>query len=123
MRSKVTEDEQKKSIDTFLGSIDPNIHLAALASEMAKRNVPVYLSMNPRRNSASDERRLHVLKTHENIHYIPIKEGYLEEMKTRGWTREQVTLKGDPHPNALRHGLYGELLAEKLFAAVQQATQ
>ncbi|MCB0343935.1 MAG: SGNH/GDSL hydrolase family protein [Bdellovibrionales bacterium] len=114
MREAQTDRVERKKTSDFLGSINANDHLRKLADALEQKRIPLVLSINPRRSSALDEKRLPILRHHANLHYHPIKEAYKAYITEKGLSREQLTLPSDPHPNARRHGIYGRLLAAEL---------
>lgn len=115
LRSAATDKEVIARQQELKANVDPNRHLKLLADEMQKLNVPVFITINPRKSVAHDVKRLHIMRHHDNLTYLSIREEYIQIVKGKNLTREDLTLKHDPHPNALRHGIYGELLAKLLL--------
>lgn len=120
LRHKTKDQSVVQRQRRFVGDINPNRHLALLADEMAKQKVPVLITINPRKNIDYDIKRLYVLRHHDNVRYVSIKEEYSRLLKQKGLTRQDVTLVADNHPNALRHSYYGKILAQKLLPFVSK---
>ncbi len=114
MRQLQHDETQRKKTEEFLAAINANDNLQRLADVLAAKNIPLIVSMNPRRGSGHDENQLPILREHPNLHYHPIKEPYKAYVAQHGLKREELTLHGDPHPNARRHAIYGRLLADEL---------
>lgn len=123
MRDQQTDKEERAKTSDYLDSINPNRRLKVLAEEMEKKNVPVYLTINPRRDVAKDEQGLWVLKSGTNLQYVSIRDEFVQIVRERGLTPEEITLPDDPHPNAVRHEIYGNLIADFLRPAVISAAR
>lgn len=121
MRAQQVDSDARAKTSRFLQTIEPNRHLETLAREMAKRGVPVFVTINPRRGVAVDERNLPVLRKTANLTYLPLREGLLRIVSERGIDTRDLVLPTDPHPSPLRHGIFAELLASKLRDHVRSA--
>ena len=82
-------------------------------------HIPVYLAVNPRRDWRNIMKKLS--KLHEtSLHFLEFGAEFEEIVKKNGYTDKDLNLPKDPHPTALRHSIYGKLIAQELVETIQQ---
>lgn len=112
---KTKDSGERKKLNDFLELLNANRQIQRLLSLSEIYGFPVYLTINPRRAIEKDLNALWILRNHTPLKYISLRERFVDVVKRRDLKQEEISLKGDPHPNAYRHKIYGELLAESLM--------
>jgi hypothetical protein len=100
-------EEQKLQLTAY----DPNKALADLSSVCRNLNIPLYFTINPKKNWQGLKRKLWVLKERPDIRFIEMRHDMMKFVKEYQIPEEALTLSFDPHPSPLRHKIYGNLLA------------
>lgn len=94
--------------------LDPNTVLAQLDEICREKDIKLYLSINPRKDWHQIQKKLSVLQEHPTIHFIDIGDSFDQIVHEKGYSQADLNLPNDPHPTALRHKIYGDLLAAQL---------
>ena len=94
--------------------LDPNTVLARLDDLCASRGISLYLAINPRKEWRELYNKLTVLRDHPRIRFLDIAPSFDRIVEQHGYQQADLNLPNDPHPTALRHGIYGELLAQQM---------
>ena len=97
---------------------DPNSSLQELNHLAADSGIPLYIAINPRRGWFEDKHRLWALKENPTIRQINLRKPMMEVVRRREIAVEDLILPNDPHPSALRHKIWGEILASHFIEAV-----
>ena len=113
-RNHQDQDVRSKS-RTWLNTIDANRSLVKLSKMAEEQGFELFLTVNPRRAINKDLNRLWVLKQKKNIKYIDLRDPFLEIVKSRNIDPKTLQLPGDPHPNAEKHQIFGEILAKGIM--------
>ncbi|RMG44222.1 MAG: SGNH/GDSL hydrolase family protein [Candidatus Dadabacteria bacterium] len=116
-RKALDPEIEQQRIDFF--KYNPNRSLKELADITTKNGIKLYLTINPRKNWLSNKKKLWVLKRNNRIRFFSLRKELLYVLNVRGLTATDITLKDDPHPNAVRHEILGELLAAHMAAAIE----
>ncbi len=93
-----------------LSGYDPNSALKELAIESKKHGIDLYFTMNPRSDWEKDFKRLPIVKKRRDIKFINMRPDFERMMEIRKIPERDLTLPQDPHPSALRHAMYGDIL-------------
>ncbi|MFN8392316.1 MAG: SGNH/GDSL hydrolase family protein [Bdellovibrionota bacterium] len=120
LRARVADTEADQGNIELLKNLDANRALSKLAQVCAERNIPVFLVINPKPNWKQQYGRLRRARREKNLQTLFIRDEIEKMIDDRHLTGADVRLPDDPHPNALKHGMLGTVIAEKLFAALQE---
>ena len=113
--------KEKENVNKILGELDANKGLIELIQIKEKYNFKLTLTINPRIDVKQDEDRLYVLRDYpEDITYIAMRKEFKAEIDRLGLGSKEITLPNDNHPNALRHDIYGKVLADKMLEFISQ---
>lgn len=99
-------EEQKLQLTAY----DPNKALADLSSVCRNLHIPLYLTINPKKNWQGLKRKLWVLKENPDIRFIAMRQEMQKFIEDNKIPEKDLTLSFDPHPSPLRHEMYGYLL-------------
>ncbi len=100
---------------------DPNTSLKRLREYLEERGVPLFVAINPRKSQKMDISRLGSVRKRRGATIIDLRDGLLRAMEARGLEAKELTLSFDPHPSALRHKIYGDLLTSHFWAAADRS--
>ena len=103
-------DPEIKAQRKQLERLNPNAALRRLAEVGEARGFKVYLTFNPRKDWIKYKNQLHVLKRRSDIRVISFRREFMHAVKRRQIPPAALVLPNDPHPSALRHALYGDML-------------
>ena len=103
-------------------SVDPNQAIWRLADTVVKHKLPAFIAFNPKVNVEKEVKKLWALPQRKEIQRVRVHDEFHRRVQERGLTGKQLMLPGDPHPNEIWHEIIGELLAEKLYPTVAEAT-
>ncbi len=106
--------ERRKELKSMLHTIHPDRWLHKLQKQADEKGIKLFLTINPRRGWKADYDTLRVLKEPFSIPFINIRDEFVAEVKEKKLGSKELSLRGDPHPSALRHRIYGGILARKL---------
>jgi hypothetical protein len=90
---------------------DPNKALLDLKDFLRPEGIPLYLTINPKKNASGLKRNLWVLKKNKDIRYFDMRPSYKKYVEENKIPDKDLVLSFDPHPSALRHKIYGTILA------------
>lgn len=90
--------------------LDPNSALTELSEICRARGIPLFLTINPRKEWKQWRDRLPVLRARRDIQQINMRADFMRIVRLRNIPVEALTLPTDPHPSALRHAIYGDLM-------------
>ena len=107
---------QKKKIEQLA---DPNRALQRLLTATKEHGIPLFLTINPRREWEADWKRLWVLPANPEIHFLRLREPFVAEVEARKLTLADLQLPADPHPSALKHEMLGRLLAQQIAPVME----
>ena len=85
--------------------------LQDLAALTQREGIPVFVAINPRSRWKEDYSRLQGTRSSPGITLINMWPDFIRIVESRGYKSEQLTLPTDPHPTALKHSIYAEVLA------------
>ena len=106
--------EYKRAQKELLVGRDPISSFLKLDEMAREQGVKAFLAVNPRKNWRVIMRRLEALRGKTQIRFIDFGESFEDIVKEKGYTDADLNLPDDPHPTALRHRIYGELIAQDL---------
>jgi len=104
----------------LLRNLDANRAIRKLAERCEERGIKVYLVVNPGKNFEKTSRRLEKLKKSSNVQMLSIRERVKSMIEERGLSGAQLRLPTDPHPNAIKHEILGQALAEVFSSFIPQ---
>jgi hypothetical protein len=119
--SRGETDEQHAERRKLENLVNPNRWLLHLLDLGKKAGFPVYLSINPRSAWKNDLLKLWAVRQDFGLQQIKLRGPILRLIKERNIDVKDLSLKGDPHPSALKHQLLGEVLAASLFPEVRRS--
>ncbi len=93
-----------------------NRSLYDLATYTQSLGIPVLVAINPRPKWADDYSRLKGARGNPGITMINMWPEFIRIVESRQLPSEKLTLSGDPHPTALKHGIYAEVLAPYILS-------
>ena len=94
--------------------LDPNSALAELDDLAKSKGVATFVTVNPRKDWREITNKLTVLKTRPSLKLLDIGDEFEAIVAKNNYTQQDLNLPGDPHPTALRHKIYGELMASRM---------
>ncbi len=94
----------------LISKIDPNKAITKLNALAREHLFKVFFAINPRPNWANTKKRLSALRR-KKIKFIDIYTPFLELFNSSGYELKDLQLARDPHPNAIKHRMLGEVLA------------
>jgi hypothetical protein len=109
--NKEREDQHIKDV----AKIDPNKALRKLARITEARGIRTYLTINPKKRSISDKRKLWILKERPDIQFMDLHPQFEEYIARNSVDMKSLTLSFDPHPSPLKHKILGLLMAQYFF--------
>ena len=79
----------------------------------------MHIAVNPRKAVAKDIKRLWALRKNPQLHFIALREDLLQIVKERNIDVNKLILsKKDPHPSAIKHKIFGALLAKHFMPEI-----
>ena len=90
--------------------IDPNRAISRLSDFTRERGIKLFVAINPKQGWKHDYRRLTVLKKRRDITTMFMRKNYLHTIEVNNIPEKDLTLSNDPHPSALRHKMYADLM-------------
>lgn len=99
---------------------DPNRALLELSELCKSKGIPLYLTINPKKNSKSLKSQLWVLRHNPYIQYIDMRESFKKLIANTKIPEADLTLSFDPHPSPLRHKIYGTILAASFLKWIRK---
>lgn len=99
-------EEQKQRLEAY----DPNRALAKLSDICRDLGIPLYFTINPKKGWKGHKKKLWILRERPDIRFISMRQELMEIIERDKIPEKDLTLTFDPHPSALRHALYGQLL-------------
>ena len=108
-------EEQKLQLTAY----DPNKALADLSEVCRKLSIPLYFTINPKKNWQGLKRKLWVLKERPDIKFITMRPDFQKVIEDYKIPEKDLTLSFDPHPSPIRHKIYGELLAPSFMEYIK----
>ena len=106
--------QQKRA--ELIALLDANQALRRLADTCKAKGIPLYLAINPGKSAPAMADRLVVLKERPDIRHLWLRDDMLSRIEKDKINPRVLTLRGDPHPSALKHNLLAEFLTAKLRA-------
>lgn len=100
--------------------LDPNRSLRTLSNFCESRGIPLYLTINPKKDWRKYYNQLWVLKSDKTIKFLRIRDDFKRVVETRGIPSEALTLSFDPHPSELRHKIYGDIISPYLVSLIDK---
>ena len=108
-------EEQKEQLTSY----DPNRAIRKLHEICKEVGIPLYFTINPRKDWRRHYRKLWILKERPDIRFINMRPELLKAIEDFNIEEKDLTLSFDPHPSPLRHNLYGNLLAQHFMEYIQ----
>jgi hypothetical protein len=99
---------------------DPMSSFVKLNSIAKPAGLESFVAINPRKGWREITKKLSPLKDTTLIHLIDIGEPFELIVREKGYTDADMNLPNDPHPTALRHQIYGELMSERMAPIIRQ---
>ena len=94
--------------------LGPNESLAELDDYCKEHQLKLFLAVNPRKDWRGIIKRLTVVKERPSIKLLEIGTDFENIAAKNGYSQNDLNLPNDIHPTALRHHIYGQLLAQNL---------
>ncbi len=112
---KIKDPEKRAELNEFMERLNPNRALAELAKISKKRNMPLFLAINPKKNWTKERDKLWILHQEPYIQLLQIRESYIGHIHKHNIPVPALKLsETDPHPSELRHGIFGESIAKAI---------
>ena len=103
-------DSKDELMKLEMKKLDPNRALSRLSNFTRERGIRLFVAINPKEGWKHDYRRLTVLKNRKDITTMFMRKNYLHTIKANEIPEKNLTLSNDPHPSALRHKIYADLM-------------
>lgn len=115
LKRSVHGTEEANKPRRLLGMLSVNKALEKLANTCRDSGVNLFLAINPNRSFEKVIKKLRVLRKRPDILPLYLREDYLKVVADRGLQAKELSLVGDPHPNAKKHKILGQLLALEML--------
>ena len=102
----------QKARKELLDGRDPVSSFVKLDELARREGIVSFLAINPRKNWRGILKKLSPLKERTSIRFIDFGGEFQRIVADNGYKDADLNLPNDPHPTALRHRIYGELLAK-----------
>jgi len=122
-RAEQRDTEHDSANAKLLKNLDPNRALRTLSEFAQERGIKTFVTINPGRRAEKDESKLWVLQRRPDLQLLRIRDEVKAIIDEKGYQHEELQLKGDPHPSALKHGIIGAVLAKKLHDALWMSAE
>lgn len=100
--------------------LDPNHSLQVLADYASNKGIPLILTINPKPDWKTYFNKLWILKQRQDIHFMNLRDSFVEIVHRRKISSPDLTLTFDPHPSALRHAIYGDIMTPYFMDLIPQ---
>jgi len=110
--------ESQKVRRELLRGRDPVSSFIKLDEVARQEGVVAFLAVNPRKNWRAILKKLSPLRDKTSIRFIEFGDKFERIVADNRYTDSDMNLPNDPHPTALRHRIYGELLAQEIGQAL-----
>ena len=108
-------DQATQEQHAALGKKDPGTSLRSLAKIAQERGIKMVVAINPRKEWLSDRDRILGGRPNPKIQFVDMRTPLLETIEARGLNPADLQLPTDPHPNAKKHRILGDILASYLM--------
>lgn len=98
--------------------LDPNRSLNILADYAKEHGIELFLAINPKRDWRSILHSLFVTKSRKDIHVMNLRDNFMRIVRLKHLDDKDLTLPTDPHPSALRHKIYGDIMTPYLLSVI-----
>jgi hypothetical protein len=99
----------------LLKNLNANRALRRLGEFCRDKNIALFLVINPRPDWKRDYRRLrNTIKGLPNLHHLAIRDQISDLIDRGHYTGADLRLVGDPHPNAIKHQMLGQVIAQQV---------
>lgn len=99
---------------------DPVSSFRRLDSICKNAGIASFVVVNPRKEWREITSKLAPLRDSTSIHLLSIGESFEQIVQEKGYKDSDMNLPNDPHPTALRHRIYGELISSQLSPFIKQ---
>ena len=113
------KDKEYNKYRQFLDKMNPNYHIKKLSQECKEKGIPLFVAINPNRKAKRMRDALWILKEDPNVKLLWMRDDFVKTVKEREIDIRDLTLKNDPHPTPLSHGILAEVLSKKLFESLE----
>lgn len=111
--------DQRSKLYEYLNANNPLSRLADLAEE---RGFAVFLAINPSDDTKLQRKRLWAGRKRKEIQVFSLWNRYTAALERRGIDPKDTVLPNDPHPNATKHRVLGDLLTEVFLPELMPLT-
>lgn len=96
--------------------------LRTLAELTKQHGIKTFVAINPRSRWKEDSKRLPGTRRTPGIRLINMWDDFIRTIRYRGLTDSELSLANDPHPSAIKHGVYAEVLTPYFLDAANVST-
>lgn len=114
------DDKRLRAQKELMKGKGPVPSLRKLSAFAREQSIPVYVVVNPRRDWRAISKRLARLRSDPGLQFLDIGDQFERYVDQHKLSNEELNLPNDPHPTALRHRIYGELIAQHLLAPLTE---
>jgi len=109
------DDKIRNESRRWLDTIDANRSLVKLSKMSEEQNFELFLTVNPRNKIQKDLDRLWALRENHNIKYLDLRAPFVKYVKENKLDPKNLQLPKDPHPNAKKHKIFGDILSQAII--------
>lgn len=115
----VESSESQKARKELLAGRDPVSSFLKLDEVARRERIASFVAVNPRKNWRGILKKFSPLREKTSIRFIDFGDDFEKIVAEKGYTDSDMNLPNDPHPTALRHRIYGELLAQGIAVTLR----
>jgi hypothetical protein len=103
----------------LMNGLDPNSSIRALSDFAREKGIRLSVAINPYKKWEKDQKRVPILNQRRDIELIDMKDPLMNSIEARAIPLPDLQLPDDPHPSAIKHKLFGEILASYYLGVAQ----
>lgn len=113
-------DQNSEEHELLRTGFDPNRSLNQLADYTSEHGIKLFLAINPKKDWKQILNQLFVTRARKEIEVMNLRKDFVRIIKQKNYQAKDLSLTSDPHPNALRHSIYGDIMTPYLMSAISK---